>query len=155
MDAVLLGPGDGETLAAPNAPTVVHKVRGEATGGRLAIVDYVVPHRFAGPAMHRHEFEESFYVLEGNLRLRVGDEEAELAPGAFAHVPGGVAHSFWNPSDRPARFLITMAPAGFERFFEEAMAEARKAGGVPPPDVMARLNAAHGVEVVGPPPGAG
>ena len=154
MVAVVLKPGDGETLEAPNAPTVVHKVRGEATGGRLAIVEYVAPPGFAGPAVHHHELEESFYVLEGMPRLRVADEDAELAPGSFAHVPGGVSHSFWNPSDRPARFLITMAPAGFEVFFDEAMREARRAGGVPPPNVMARLNASHGVEVVGPPPGA-
>ena len=84
----------------------------------------------------------------------MAEEDAELAPGSFVHVPGGVAHAFWNPADRPARFLITMAPAGFERFFEEANAEARKAGGVPPQDVLIQLQAAHGVEVVGPPPGA-
>jgi len=100
MESVLLGPGEGETLAAPNAPTVVHKLRGESTGGRLAIVDYLAPPGFAGPAVHRHEFEESFYVLEGNPRLRVLDEDTELTPGSFAHVPGGVTHSFWNPSDR-------------------------------------------------------
>ena len=154
MEAVVLKPGDGETLEAPNAPTVVHKVRGEATGGRLAVVEYVAPAGFPGPPVHHHEFEESFYVLEGNPRLRVVDEDAELASGSFAHLPGGVSHSFWNPSNWPARLLIVMAPAGFEGFFDAAMREARKAGGVPPPEVMARLNALHGVEVVGPPPGA-
>ena len=143
MEAVLLGPGEGETLAAPNAPTVVHKVRGEATDGRLAIVDYIAPAGFAGPALHRHDFEESFYILEGNPRLRVADEDAELAPGSFAHVPGGVVHSFWNPSDRPARLLITMAPAGFERFFEQAIAEARKAGGLPRSNVLAGHSAEY------------
>ena len=48
-------------------------LRSEDSGGRLSVVESTVPARCAGPPLHSHDFDETFYVLEGELVFRVGD----------------------------------------------------------------------------------
>lgn len=66
------------------------------------------PPRFIAP-MHLHRYDdEAWYVLEGALRVRVGDEEVELRPGCGAMVPRGTPHTYWNPGKEPTRYLLIM-----------------------------------------------
>lgn len=58
--------------------------------------------------LHRHEDDEAWYVLDGVLRVRVGDDEVEVPAGGAAIVPGGIAHTYWNPGSTPARYLLVM-----------------------------------------------
>jgi mannose-6-phosphate isomerase-like protein (cupin superfamily) len=58
--------------------------------------------------LHLHDDDEAWYVLEGVLRVRVGDEEVEAASGGAVIVPGGTAHTYWNPAPEPARYLLVM-----------------------------------------------
>jgi quercetin dioxygenase-like cupin family protein len=101
---------------------VVHRAgEGEALlGGRIVIkADFeqlcVTESRFdrarpgADPHLHR-QHADSFYVLEGELAVLVGNEEHRLGPGACVCVPAGVVHGFRSTS--PARFLNLHAPAG-------------------------------------------
>jgi quercetin dioxygenase-like cupin family protein len=121
------------------------RVRSEDTDGRFGLIEHVVPGGFPGPALHVHpDFEETFYVIEGEIAVRVGDEAHEAAPGTVAVVPRGTPHTFANPSDRPARMLVLVTPGGFERYFEALIEAVGDAGGFPPAEELAALGIAHG-----------
>ncbi len=59
--------------------------------------------------MH-HEDDEAWYVLEGALGFRVGEEVVRAPAGAAVLVPKGTPHSFWCEGDEEARYLIVMSP---------------------------------------------
>jgi quercetin dioxygenase-like cupin family protein len=121
------------------------RVRSEDTDGRFGLVEQVVPAGFPGPGLHVHpDFEETFYVIEGEIAVRVGDGAHEAGPGTVAVVPPGTPHTFANPSDRPARMLVLVTPGGFERYFEALIEAVRKAGGFPPAEQLIAMNIAHG-----------
>ena len=80
--------------------------------------------------------EEMFYVLEGSLKFRVGDDRMDAGPGTFLHVPKGVLHNFHNDTDVDARMLLLFAPAGIEEMFERMAAE---------PDRFTEIGAEYGV----------
>ena len=58
--------------------------------------------------LHKHQEDEAWYVLEGTLRVRAGEDVHELPAGGAVIVPGGTAHTFWNPRPDPARYLLIM-----------------------------------------------
>ncbi len=121
------------------------RVRSEDTDGSFGLIEQVVPPGFPGPSLHVHpDFAETFYVLEGELAVRVGDEAHDAGPGTVAVVPRGTPHTFANPSDRPARMLILVTPGGFERYFEALIEAVRNTGGFPPATELAALGIAHG-----------
>ena len=106
-------------------------VRGEESSGRVGVVESVMPPGAAGPPLHKHDFDEAFYVLEGELTFLLGGELVTVGADELAFAPGGVPHGFTNRGNTAARFLIVFTPAGFEREF--ARRAARKEG-VEPPD---------------------
>ncbi len=59
--------------------------------------------------VHNHE-DEAWYVLQGRLGFRVGDEELEAGPGTAVLAPAGVPHAYWNADTATARYLLVMAP---------------------------------------------
>jgi mannose-6-phosphate isomerase-like protein (cupin superfamily) len=63
----------------------------------------------AGLHLHRDD-DEAWYVLEGRLGFRVGDDEREVASGEAILVPRGTPHSYWNAEAAPARYLLVMTP---------------------------------------------
>ena len=63
----------------------------------------------AGLHLHRSD-DEAWFVLEGRLGFRLGDEEREVAAGESILVTRGTPHSYWNPSSEPARYLLVMTP---------------------------------------------
>jgi quercetin dioxygenase-like cupin family protein len=106
-------------------------LRSEDSSGHLSVVENVVPARSAGPPLHRHDFDETFYVLEGELVFRVGDALLTRTAGQVAFAPRGAAHALANRGDAPARYLLVCTPAGFERHFARIAAQAH--GTEPPP----------------------
>lgn len=121
------------------------RLRSEDTDGRFALIEQVVPAGFPGPALHIHpDFDETFYVLDGEIALRIGGEAHDARPGTVALVPRGTPHTFANPSDRPARMLVFVAPGGFERYFEALIDAVRLTGGFPPAAELTALGIAHG-----------
>ena len=54
--------------------------------------------------------DEAWYVLEGTLRVEVGDKEVEVPVGASVMVPRGTPHTYWNPGPEPTRYLLIMTP---------------------------------------------
>src|SRR5439155_20502578 len=69
------------------------KLPGEASDGRFALIEFLFP-RHASPPLHTHPQDESYIVQEGLLTVQAGEQRFELAPGAAALVPMGVAHTF-------------------------------------------------------------
>jgi quercetin dioxygenase-like cupin family protein len=120
-------------------------VRGGDGSGRVAVMDDAIEAGHVGPPLHHHAFDEAFYVIDGMLTFRLGDEDVTCSRGELAFAPGGTPHTFANCSGRDARMLIVCTPAGFERYFERLAAH--ELGAAPPPD---DLEAWPELTVVGP-----
>jgi len=123
-------------------------LRSEESGGVVSIVELSSGPGFAGPPLHKHEFDEAFYVLEGELTFQLGGEVFTRRAGELAFAPRNVAHTYANHSDGLARALLVCTPAGFERVFARRAAQR---DGVEPPEWA--LQPVPEVEVVGPPIG--
>ena len=133
------------------------KIGGDQTGGRLYQV-HITEQRGSGPPLHiHHNADETFYVIDGQLTIYIGDERVEAGPGDFVFGPQGVPHAYVAQSEQ-AEFLVTFAPASMDRFFEElggvpvVPGEPAPAASYPDPEGFARGAARWGVEIVGPPP---
>ena len=110
--------GEGRTVGVVG-DTYRFLATGEDTGGKYALWEADVPPG-GGPPPHVHSREEEgFYVLEGEITFTVNGERVVATAGTFANMPVGTPHSFKNESDRPARMLISVAPAGLEQMFFE------------------------------------
>jgi quercetin dioxygenase-like cupin family protein len=123
------------------------------TDGKYALFEAIVPPG-GGPPPHVHSREEEgFYVLEGAITFQIGDDRLVAGAGTFANMAIGVTHSFKNESNRPARMLISVAPAGLEKmFFEVGQAVPVGAQKAPPPtkeDIEKLLTVAprYGIEI--------
>jgi quercetin dioxygenase-like cupin family protein len=92
---------------------------GKDTAGRFCLLDMHVPPG-GGPPPHRHDFEESFVILEGEIELSFRGATSTAGAGDTIHVPANAPHQFRNKSDRPARLLCMCSPAGLEEFFAQA-----------------------------------
>lgn len=125
------------------------------TGGAFSLVDMQVAIGH-GPPLHIHHTEdEAFWVLEGHLTVRCGEETFSAGPGSFVYTPRGTPHTFRLEGETPARLLVLLIPGGGEGFFIEAGRPAEGPGlPVPrPPDVayLASVAAKYHLEFVGPP----
>jgi quercetin dioxygenase-like cupin family protein len=47
-----------------------------------------------GPPPHSHDWDESFYVIKGNVEIRYGDQTVSAKPGTLVHLPAGTVHAF-------------------------------------------------------------
>jgi quercetin dioxygenase-like cupin family protein len=91
---------------------------GDDTAGRYCLIDMYV-HPGGGPPMHRHDFEETFSLLEGEIEATFRGETVTVRAGETIHIPANAPHRFQNVSSAPARLLCTCSPAGQEEFFLE------------------------------------
>jgi quercetin dioxygenase-like cupin family protein len=91
---------------------------GDDTDGRYCLIDMLIPPG-GGPPLHRHDFEESFTLLEGKIEAVFRSQKMVLRAGETISIPANAPHSFTNTSGLPARLLCICSPAGQEAFFEE------------------------------------
>jgi hypothetical protein len=107
---------------------------GDETDGKYALWEAVVPPG-GGPLPHAHSREEEgFYILEGEITFTIDGKPLVATTGMFANMPVGTLHSFKNESSRPAKMLISVAPAGLEQmFFECGVPVPQGATTAPPP----------------------
>lgn len=89
---------------------------GADTGGSYCLIDMLVPPG-GGPPPHRHDFEEMFSVLEGEIEVTFRGLRSILRAGETANIPANAPHHFRNVLQRPARLLCLCSPAGQENFF--------------------------------------
>jgi quercetin dioxygenase-like cupin family protein len=125
---------------------------GKDTDSRYATWEAIVPPG-GGPPPHVHSREvESFFILEGEITFQIGDQRLIAKAGTFASMPVGVWHSFRNETDKRARMIISVVPAGLEEMFIEAGQQVLPDGTIPTPskEDFAKLMAAaprYGVEI--------
>ena len=120
-------------------------LRSEQTGGQTSLTEIMLPPRTAGPPLHTHDFDEVFYMLEGELIFQVEDALETKSTGELSFAPRNVPHALANHSDAPARYLLVCMPAGFVRHWARVAADA--AGTDPPAWAMQPIPE---VKVVGP-----
>jgi quercetin dioxygenase-like cupin family protein len=137
------GPGDRYTFL----------VTGDQTNGAYFIMEAHVPPQ-GGPPPHFHPFEEAFYILEGTLDVRLGENTLKASTGDFVQIPRGTVHAFRNNGNTMARMLIFASPAGLEKYFEEVLEPVQDRSAAPPAVTAAWMThfveagRRHGIEFV-------
>jgi len=111
-------PNEGRTIAVVG-DIYRFLATGDDTNGKYALFEALVPSG-GGPPPHVHSREEEgFFILEGEITLVINGERVVATAGMFANMPVGTPHSFKNESSKPAKMLISVAPAGLEQMFLE------------------------------------
>jgi mannose-6-phosphate isomerase-like protein (cupin superfamily) len=116
-------------LARPNADeslphiglvgdTYTILLSGNDTNGRYCLIDMLILPG-GGPGPHRHDFEESFTILEGEIEVTFRGKKSVVRSGETVNIPANALHSFTNASKQPVRLLCICAPAGQEEFFAQ------------------------------------
>lgn len=157
LQAVPAGQGDHHFFL--NHLATVKVAAGDSESG-LALVEFVAPYGF-GPPLHVHtEEDELMYILDGAIRVQLDDGEATtLTGGAAVTLPHGTPHT-WQVVSDSARFLTINAGRRQGASFDQLVAAL---GAPTDPDHMpdpieidpghvADVCAAHGIDVLGPPP---
>ncbi len=147
-------PGEGRSVWSLGGHFTI-KADGMASDGRFSLIE-ALAWRSTEPPTHIHQREdEAWYVLDGQMTFRVGDEEFVASTGSFAFAPRGLPHAF-TVDVEPTRVLVLASPAGFEQFAVDLGTEA--VGDDPPadlpmpsPEAIAAVGDRYGIEVVGPP----
>jgi mannose-6-phosphate isomerase-like protein (cupin superfamily) len=115
----VLGPAEGKA-GFLGSIGVRFMLDGATTGGGFSLVEHPMAARALAAPLHRHLREDEYsFVLEGRMGALLGNDVLEAGPGDLVLKPRGEWHTFWNAGDAPCRILEIIAPAGFERFFEE------------------------------------
>jgi quercetin dioxygenase-like cupin family protein len=147
VDGLLIGAGEGRQIALPGFEITPKVTALEAVG--CSVLEFRVWPGF-DVGTHRHaRVEEVFYVLEGELDLRVGGREVRGGSGQLMFVPRGAAHGFSGASAGGARVLLTISPPGHERYFDE-LAALLAGEGRPDPAAIAELRLRYDTEQLTP-----
>jgi mannose-6-phosphate isomerase-like protein (cupin superfamily) len=113
----VVGPDDaGLRHVSVVGDTYTILLSGAETAGQYCLSDMNVPH-CGGPGPHRHDFEEMFTLLEGEIRFTFRGEERTVKAGTTVNIPANAPHFFTNVSGKPSRMLCMCSPAGQEEFF--------------------------------------
>lgn len=119
-------PSRSLTIATPDAPGTTHLslvgntytmlITGEQTNNQYCLIEMRVPDG-GGPPPHRHDFEEMFTVLEGEIEFTFRGEKHLVPAGTTINIPANAPHNFRNTSGAPARMLCMCTPAGQDEYF--------------------------------------
>jgi len=95
-------------------------ISGEETNGNYAVIEMLVPPG-GGPLPHSHPgTQELFFLIEGELEFKTEVGKQIVNEGGFINIPfEGDIHCFKNTSDKLAKLLCTVIPAGLENVFRE------------------------------------
>jgi mannose-6-phosphate isomerase-like protein (cupin superfamily) len=97
--------------------------RSDQAGDRISVIENTLPAAFDGPPLHTHDFDETFYVLDGELTLQLEDELTTAKRGDLVFAPRGVPHTLANLSGADVSYLLVCTPGGFERYFASLAAK--------------------------------
>jgi quercetin dioxygenase-like cupin family protein len=133
------------------------RISGAQTGGAFALADHLAARGNASPVHVHDRDDETFFVLDGELRVFAGEGEHTAGPGTVAVLPRRLSHAYVVTS-ATARFLTLHTPAGFEQFATE-VGEPAQALTLPPPPAgppdfaaLTRAAARHQITILAPPP---
>src|SRR5689334_12210929 len=94
------------------------------TGGAWSLFEEEVPLGM-GPPAHRHDWDEAYYILDGQVDFEINGQRVSSSRGDFNYLPRNTVHGFKGASAAPARVLIFAAPAHGTEFFHELNREIR------------------------------
>ena len=117
------------------------------TGGAWSLFEEEVPLGM-GPPPHRHDWDEAYYIIEGEVDFHIDGQLVKSRSGDFNYFPRNTVHAFRGASATPARLLIFAAPAHASDFFEEVNSEVRNL-----PDDLKKIpdiGRRHGIEFLPP-----
>jgi quercetin dioxygenase-like cupin family protein len=149
----VLGPDDGDAYWWLGSLTI-NKVTREDTADAFDIVDHRVPAGYAPPLHVHRDQDEVFYVIDGTLVVRCGDQQWQAGSGSLVFLPRQIPHGFTVSGDAPARTLLINAPAGFADLISElgeATSQLVLPGSdvaMPDPERIGVVSAAHGISSV-------
>ena len=151
--AYMLGEDEGQAIWFAGALMLL-KAGTDDAQGRFTFLDQRMAGNYATPYHVHHDEDEAWYVLEGEVTFRTGDERFTAGSGVWVLLPRGVAHGF-RAGDAGARMLTFAAPAGFDRFVQES-GEPAPSLTLPPPgtfDVakLMEIAARYHIDIIGPP----
>ena len=123
MAATIVKAGDRAPLNVLGMPLRMLCEASE-TGGAWSLFEEDVPLGM-GPPPHRHDWDEAYYILRGEVEFEIDGQKVRSAAGDFNYLPRNTVHGFKGASDSPARVLIFAAPAHGSEFFKELNEEIR------------------------------
>jgi mannose-6-phosphate isomerase-like protein (cupin superfamily) len=145
--AFVLKPGEGRHIDLGGFAMVV-KASSDETGGAFTLLEADEPPNF-GPPMHiHHDAAETFYVLQGEYLIFLGDAEYRCPAGSVIYIPAGVEHGF-RVGSAPSRKLNLYTPAAMVGYFDDL--SAGLANGVDD-EALATIAGKYSMEVTGPVP---
>jgi mannose-6-phosphate isomerase-like protein (cupin superfamily) len=147
---VICPPEGGEVLKIGPARNYV-KITGAEADGRLDVAEISLAPGYAGPPPHVHtRVDHVFYILEGTLRVRLGQSDHLLTTGSCTFIPAGTPHTYATTEAASARFLTVNTPEPLDGYFSE-LAAAFSAGTIANPEVVRQIQAHHDILPAGPP----
>jgi quercetin dioxygenase-like cupin family protein len=147
MAATFVKAGDRPALNVLGMPlTMLCEAR--ETGGSWSLFEEEIPLGM-GPPAHRHDWDEAYYILDGEVDFQVDGHAVKSSRGDFNYLPRGTVHGFKGASETAARVLIFAAPAHGSEFFQELNDEVRRV----PEDLskIPQIGQRHGIEFIAAP----
>lgn len=145
---MVLQPGEGRSIDLGGFMMTV-KATAETTDDAFTLLEATEPPNF-GPPIHIHrDAAEAFYIIEGEYRIFIEDQETRCPAGSFVYIPAGVVHGF-RVGDAPSKKLNLYVPQAMVGYFDD-LAAAIAADNVDD-DHLADIALRYGMEVVGPAP---
>jgi quercetin dioxygenase-like cupin family protein len=142
MAATILKAGERAPLNVLGMPlTMLCEAR--ETGGAWSLFKEEVPLGM-GPPAHRHDWDEAYYILDGEVDFEIDGKRVRSTAGDFNYLPRKTVHGFKGASSSPAHVLIFAAPAHGSEFFRELDDEVKSL----PEDAgkIAQIGERHGIE---------
>src|SRR5436309_2149893 len=123
-------------------------ITSENSGGVFSLIEVTAPPQSAVP-LHIHTREnETFFILEGTIEATCAGRPLTLEKNSTAFLPRNIPHSYRNPTNSTARYLVWITPGGFEKCLEEF---GRLPAGQPPaPETIVQIGMKYGLQF--PPP---
>jgi quercetin dioxygenase-like cupin family protein len=156
QNGLFIEPGQGRSYYF-GQDLYTFKAVGEETGEAYTLCEVIVAPGGGAPT-HRHNgLNESFYVQDGEIEFQLDDRTFVATAGTFLHSPKGQLHRFTNTTATPAKMLVWITPAGFEKFMAEVgkavNGEITPVASLSPEDIDKILTTApkYGIEIVPPP----
>ena len=148
MNPKIVRKDEGTVYETGSTERFTLKITNADTNNAIDYGEAVIGH-LVGPPLHIHrDQDELFHVLEGELRVQIGEETVDLGPGDVAFAPRGIPHTFVNLQPEPVRVVGVVIGSGFSRFYAEFTATVSADAD---PAQLAAVAAKHNIQIIGPP----
>lgn len=135
---------------------VTTRIAGDDTDGAFAVLEHLLPPNYETPYHTHHNEVEISYVLDGEITLYTEQGPLTATAGQTLLAPQEQPHGFRVTSDKTARRLIFITPAGYEAFFHEVGSPAEShtlpEPSEPDQERLATIASEYDIELLGPLP---